>query len=63
MYSWFWRHLPGPLPVRLLLAAVALAVVVLLLFLVVFPAVEPRLPFQDVNVGPSESAPSSVGPT
>jgi len=50
VYGWFWRHLPGPLPVRVLLAALALAVVVLLLFTVVFPQVEALLPFNDVTV-------------
>ena len=53
MYAWFWRSLPGPLPVRLLLALLAFAAVVALLFLVVFPAVEPRLPFNDVTVDPA----------
>ena len=50
MYSWFWRSLPGPLAVRVLLALLAFAVVVALLFLVVFPRVEPLLPFNDVTV-------------
>jgi hypothetical protein len=50
VYVWFWRSLPGPLAVRLLLTALALAALVALLFLVVFPAVEPLLPFGDVTV-------------
>ncbi len=50
MYPWVWRHLPGPLGVRLLLAAALVAVVVALLLLVVFPAVEPLLPYSDVTV-------------
>lgn len=53
MYVWFWRHLPGPLPARLLLAALALAAVVALLFLVVFPYVETRLPYSEVTVDPA----------
>ena len=53
MYTWFWRSLPGPLAVRLLMALLAFAAVVLLLFLVVFPAVEPLLPFNDVTVDES----------
>ena len=44
------RQLPGPLPVRVLLASVALLAVVALLFFVVFPAVEPLLPLNDVTV-------------
>ncbi len=50
MYGFLWRHLPGPLAVRLLTALVLLAGVVALLMLVVFPAVEPLLPFGDVTV-------------
>lgn len=50
MYGWIWRHLPGPLPVRIGLATgLALGVAALLLF-VVFPWVEPMLPFNDVAV-------------
>jgi len=49
----FWRHLPGPLAVRLLLAALALAAVVALLMSAVFPALEPRLPFGNVTVDES----------
>ena len=52
MYAWIWRHLPGPVAVRLLVALVLLAVVVVLLFGWVFPWVEPRLPFTDVTVEP-----------
>ena len=50
MYGWFWRRLPGPLPVRLLLAALSLLVVLAVLFLVVFPQVEQWLPYSDVGV-------------
>ena len=50
MYGWIWRHLPGPWPVKLLGALVLLTVTVALLFLLVFPAVEPLLPFSDVTV-------------
>jgi hypothetical protein len=50
MYPWLWRHLPGPLAVRLLLALLLLVAVLALLMLVVFPAVEPLLPYSDVTV-------------
>jgi hypothetical protein len=51
VYAWIWRRLPGDLRSKALLAALlALAVVALLLF-VVFPWVEPRLPFSAVTVG------------
>jgi hypothetical protein len=50
MYAWIWRHLPGPTPVRVLLALVVAAAVVVALFGWVFPWLEPRLPFTDVTV-------------
>ncbi len=51
MYAWIWRHLPGPWPVRTLLAAAAVAAVVLvLLFTQVFPWAEDSLPFLQVTV-------------
>lgn len=50
MYAWIWRRLPGRTGSKAALAVVlALAVVALLLF-VVFPAVEPHLPFSAVTV-------------
>lgn len=50
MYAWIWRHLPGPLPVRASIAAVLVLGVVALLLFVVFPWVEPMLPFNSVAV-------------
>ena len=50
MYGWIWRTLPGGLPGKLAGSLVLLTAVVLLLFFVVFPAVEPLLPFGDVTV-------------
>jgi hypothetical protein len=50
MYGWLWRHLPGPVAVRVLLAALLVAVVLAVLVTVVFPAVEPMLPFDDSAV-------------
>ena len=55
MYGWLWRHLPGPTPVRVVIALLLFVAVVAVLFLWVFPWVEPRLPFTDVTV--DESAP------
>ncbi|MFF5989653.1 hypothetical protein [Prauserella flavalba] len=52
MYGWIWRHLPGPLAVRLLTAVVLVLGVVALLMFVVFPWAEPMLPFNDVAVEP-----------
>jgi hypothetical protein len=50
MYVWIWRALPGPLPVRLLLALLLVGLAVAVLMLVVFPAVEPLVPVHDVTV-------------
>ena len=50
MYSWIWRHLPGRHRSKALLALVLVVAVVALLLFVVFPWVEPRLPFSDVTV-------------
>ena len=55
MYGWIWRHLPGPLPVRALLTLVLLAAAVAVLFLVVFPWVDPLLPFNQVTVDGSSA--------
>jgi hypothetical protein len=49
MYGWIWRNLPGPTAVRVALAVIlALGVAALLLF-VVFPWLEPLLPFNNVT--------------
>ncbi len=50
MYSWIWRHLPGGTASKALLALILVAAVAALLLFVVFPWVEPRLPFNDVTV-------------
>ena len=50
MYTWIWRHLPGPLAVKFVEAALLIAAVLALLFFVVFPWAEPRLPFNDGQV-------------
>jgi hypothetical protein len=51
MYGWLWRHLPGPFPVRLLLALALVCGVVALLFFVIFPWADPLLPFNQVTSG------------
>ena len=50
MYAWIWRHLPGPVAAKLLLAVVLVLAVVALLLFVVFPWLEPLLPFNQVSV-------------
>ncbi|WP_317492513.1 hypothetical protein [Haloechinothrix sp. LS1_15] len=50
MYAWIWRHLPGPTPLRALIAVLLIAAVIALLMLVIFPWLEPMLPFNQVAV-------------
>ena len=63
MYVWIWRHLPGNLLAKLLGSLVLLFGVLALLFLLVFPAVEHRLPFNNVTIDQTPSTtPASAGP-
>jgi len=52
VYSWIWRHLPGRTPAKAVEALVLVLAVCALLLFVVFPWVEPLLPFTDVTVTP-----------
>jgi hypothetical protein len=49
MYGWIWRHLPGPVGVRVATATVLVLGVIALLMFVLFPWVEPMLPFNEVT--------------
>lgn len=51
MYAWLWRHLPGPVAVRAAIAVVLVCGVVALLFFVVFPWLDPMLPFDAGTTG------------
>ena len=50
MYAWIWRHLPGGTGSKAVLALVLVLAVAALLLFVVFPWVEPQLPFNQVTV-------------
>lgn len=50
MYGYLWDLLPGPRPVKALLAIILLVAVVLLLMEVVFPWVSEFMPYSDVTV-------------
>jgi hypothetical protein len=50
MYAVLWRVLPGPAWTRVTVLVVAALAVLALLFLVVFPAVEPMLPFDKITL-------------
>ncbi|MDQ3504423.1 MAG: hypothetical protein M3446_01785 [Actinomycetota bacterium] len=50
MYGWIWRVLPGGVPGKIVGSAVLIAGVCALLLFIVFPWVEPMLPFNDITV-------------
>ncbi len=52
MYTWIWRHLPGRRPVKALEALLLVLAVCAALLFVVFPLVEPMLPFTEVTITP-----------
>ena len=59
LYGWLWRRLPGRWPLKVGVLAVGAAALCVVLFLVVFPWVEPRLPFNHVTVDNPASSPSA----
>lgn len=50
MYTWIWRILPGGLSGKVVGSLVLIAAVTALLLFVVFPWVEPMLPYNDITV-------------
>lgn len=50
MYAWIFRHLPGPLVVRILLSLLLLAGVVLVLMEFVFPWADQFNPLNDSTI-------------
>jgi hypothetical protein len=50
MYGFVWRHLPGNNWLRTAQSLVLVLGIVALLLFVIFPAVEPLLPFNNVTV-------------
>lgn len=63
MYAALWRRIPGGLAGRLLGMFGLLLAALALLFFVVFPLVEPLLPWNDVTVNtPPLSSHSSAAP-
>jgi hypothetical protein len=64
MYGWIWRRLPGNLAAKLIEGLVLLVGVLAVLFLVLFPWVEPRLPWNNINIdSPASSQPQSPAPS
>ena len=58
MYAWIWRRLPGGTPGKVVGSVLLAAAAAALLWYVVFPAVDPYLPFNDVQVTGDAGAPS-----
>lgn len=51
MYAWIFRHLPGLMAVRIVLALALLVGMFFLLMDVVYPWLETLMPYSDVSVG------------
>lgn len=51
MYGWIFRHLPGPLWLRIIIALALIAAVVLLLMQFVFPWLSQFNPLTDSTIG------------
>jgi hypothetical protein len=56
IYAAIWRALPGPLAVRVLLAALLVLAVVAFCFLWLFPRIAPSMPFNDNTVDSGSAA-------
>jgi hypothetical protein len=63
MYVWIWRKLPGGGVTKLAGALLLAVAVVAVLFLVVFPWIGPRLPFNHVTVDTPTPAHTSAPAT
>ena len=51
MYTWIWRRLPGGPPAKAFAALILFLIVCAVLLFLVFPRIEPLLPFTNVTVG------------
>ncbi len=60
MYAALWRALPGNRWLKTLQSLVLFAVAVAVLFVWVFPAVTPHLPFEDVTIETPSATPSTA---
>jgi hypothetical protein len=63
VYAWIWQKLPGAWPFKVLASVVSATALVALLFIVVFPAVEPNLPFNNVTIDETTTTPPAPAPT
>jgi hypothetical protein len=69
VYAWIWRRLPFGLPGKIIGSLAMLSLLGAMLWFWAFPAAEPLLPFDDVNVtdqngpGGSNGRPRVVNPS
>jgi hypothetical protein len=73
VYGWIWRHLPYGRPGKFIGTGLIIVALVAALWFWIFPAVEPLLPFDDVQVGTEDQLdtvtdtptgpPATVAPT
>lgn len=61
MYAWIWRKLPFGVPGKIIGSLLLIALVVGSLWQWGFPAAEPLLPFDDVNVTDEGGQPDGEG--
>lgn len=61
MYGWIWRKLPLGVPGKIIGSLLLVVAVGAALWYWVFPAVDPLLPFNDVQVG--DTSPASHAPS
>lgn len=52
MYAALWKLLPGPLPIKVATSAALVLVVLAICFLLLFPWIEPHLPFNQITLEP-----------
>ncbi|GIG57893.1 hypothetical protein Lfu02_22650 [Longispora fulva] len=50
MYAWIWRKLPFGLAGKLIGSALLIAGIAALLWYVIYPAIDPLLPFNDGQI-------------
>lgn len=50
IYGFVWRHLPGPLPLKVVIALIMIVAIIAALFTWVFPQLAPLMPFNDITV-------------
>jgi hypothetical protein len=62
MYAWIWRHLPFGKPGKITGSILLVVAVIATLWFWGFPAAEPLLPFDDVNVTDQQPG-GGTGPT